>query len=293
MSIPFFGQAKAAAATIVAAFQDTNSLPKPLSQVFIHRHAHYRKWSWGNQLLVALHGYTDARTFKQWKEHGRQVKKGEKAFFILAPMKKKVVDKDTQEEKTVIYGFKGLPVFGLEQTEGPPLPDKTEIDQWIDTLPLIEVARAWGLKVEAQSLPNALGAYQFGKAIRLSVKNLSVWSHELIHAADDKNGNLLERGQQLSSETVATLGGAVLLELLGFHHDSDIGGCWQYINSYAKKSEVDVTEACMQTLERTCLAVALVRDTADDLKASCGCQYVADHVPDEYTETQCRLGSVA
>jgi len=32
----------------------------------------------------------DARVFKQWQKAGRRVKKGAKAFYILAPVKRKV-----------------------------------------------------------------------------------------------------------------------------------------------------------------------------------------------------------
>src|SRR5436853_1118298 len=87
----FYGHAEAAAQKILRAFEDANSLPKPLAQVFIRRKdsPHCRKWSWANQLLVVIHGYTDARGFNQWQEVGRNVKRGERAFYILGPVKKK------------------------------------------------------------------------------------------------------------------------------------------------------------------------------------------------------------
>jgi hypothetical protein len=45
----FYGHAEAAAQKILCAFQDTNSLPKPLAQVFIRwkDRPHCRKWSQG------------------------------------------------------------------------------------------------------------------------------------------------------------------------------------------------------------------------------------------------------
>ncbi len=54
----FYGKAQAAAQRILRAFEDINSLPKPLAKVFIRRKnaPHCRKWSWGNQLLVVLNG---------------------------------------------------------------------------------------------------------------------------------------------------------------------------------------------------------------------------------------------
>ncbi len=104
-----------------------------------------------------------------------------------------------------------------------------------------------------------------GTAIALGVKNLSTWAHELIHAADHRNGKLTELGQHWRSETVAELGGAVLLKILGHHHDADLGGCWEYVQGYAKRQKIDVLKACNLVLERTCEAVALILDTAEEL----------------------------
>lgn len=254
----FYGHAQSAAEKIVHAFEDANSLPKPLAQIFIRRKdsPHCRKWSWGNQLLVALNGYTDARGFQQWQEVGRNVKKGEKAFYILGPIKKKWRNEETSEEKAIILGFKGLPVFGLEQTEGEPLPSgDPAIEKWIESLPLLEVAKRWGLAVgtfDGEGM-GFLGRYLHGEAIELGVKNLSTWAHELVHAADDLNGNLKEKGQHWRSEIVAELGGAVLLEILGFKQEADLGGCWTYIKGYAQKEKISAAEGCMRVLDRTCM----------------------------------------
>jgi len=267
----FYGHAEAAAQKIVRAFADPNSLPKPLAQIFIRRKdsLNCRRWSWGNQLLMILNRFTDARTFKQWQEVGRSVKKGEKAFYILGPIPKKVLDKETGEERQIVVGFKGIPVFGLEQTDGKPLPTgDPNIETWLNSLPLLEVAKEWGLAVDAidGKMASFLGRYRYGEAIELGVKNLSTWAHELVHAADDRNGNLREKGQHWSSETVAELGGSVLLEILGLNQEADLGGCWQYIQTYAEKETISVTEACMRVLDRTCAAVALILDTAEQIK---------------------------
>ncbi len=237
----FYGYAEAAANRIVQAFEDTNSLPKPLAQIFIRRKdsPHCRKWSWGNQLLVILSGYTNARGFRQWQEVGRNVKKGEKAFHILGPVTKKWRKEDTAEDKVIVVGFKGVPVFGLQQTEGRPLPSDPDIENWIESLPLLAVAKQWGLEVGTFDGAGMgfLGRYLHTRAIELGVKNLSTWTHELVHAADDRNGSLKERGQHWRSETVAELGGAVLLEILGMERDADLGGCWGYIQRRFPRKE--------------------------------------------------------
>jgi antirestriction protein ArdC len=267
----FFGHAKAAAESILRAFEDANNLPKPLTQIFIHRKdaSHFSKWSWGNQLLVILRGFTDARGFQQWNAVGRFVRKGEKAFHILGPVKKKITDKETGEEKSIVVGFKGVAVFGYEQTDGEPLPiSDPEIEKWLDSLPLVDVAKAWGLSVDVFNgeTANFLGIYRRRSGIALGVKNLSTWCHELVHAADDRNGTMKELGQHWRSETVAELGGSVVLELLGCKHEADLGGCFGYIETYAEKEKITVVDACMKTLERTCKAVALILDTAQAIR---------------------------
>jgi len=272
----YYGKAEQSASEILAAFQ-SGSMPKALAQVFIHRRDSVpcRAWSCNNQLLVALHGYTEARGFRQWQEVGRSVKAGEKALFILAPLTalKTETDKATGNEvkRPVIFGFKSLPVFGFEQTEGEPLPQgDPEIERWIASLPLLEVARSWGLSIQAYSgkAGKVLGGYSLGKGIYVGVKNLSTWAHELIHAADDKNGNLVEKGQQWCSEVVAELGGAILLECLGLTVESDRGGCWEYVTTYATKAGIEPISACMLVIERTCQAVARVLDEAEKLAGS-------------------------
>ncbi len=267
----FYGKAEEAANLIVDSFRSGN-LPQALAPVFIRRDDDIpcRQWSWNNQLLTALAGHDDARGFRQWKQVGRSVKKGEKSFQILAPVtvKRTVVDDDGKEsDGYAVVGFKSVAVFGYEQTEGAPLADRVESERFIDSLPLIDVARAWGLSVATYSGQpgKAQGKYRPRLAIALGVENHSTWAHELMHAADDRLGNLTERGQHWRSETVAELGGAVLLECIGESVEADLGGCWQYVEAYAKAAEIDATTACMRVLKRVCDAVALILDTADSL----------------------------
>ena len=266
-------KARQAAESILTAFQ-TGNLPKALAPIFVRRKDNVpcRAWSWSNQLLVALAGHADARGYRQWEQVGRHVKKGEKAFPILVPLCGKRTEKDPEtgdeQERKFIYGFTSAPVFGMDQTEGDPLPPPDpEVMAWLESLPLIDVARAWGLSVDAYNgqTGSYLGKYSRGRGIALGVKNLSTWAHEMCHAADDRLGNLQERGQHWRSETVAELGGAILLEMLGHDGESDRGGCWDYVQSYARDAGLEPMTACGRVLTRTCDAVALILDTAEAL----------------------------
>jgi hypothetical protein len=268
--VKYFGDAEEAAVVIVKAFENPGSLPGPIATLFIKTGSDIpcRRWSWRNQLLVALAGYSDARGFRQWQQVNRWVKKGEKSFLILAPVLKTVKDEDTGKEKEILLGFRGIPVFGIGQTDGEALPPADqEATRLVESLPLVEVARKWGLSVEVFEGEQyaAKGVYRRGRSIGLGVKNLSTWAHELIHAADDKAGNLKERGQHWRSETVAQLGAAVLLRLLGYDEEADLGGSWGYIAGYAMAERIEVVSACCQVLERTCQAVQLILNTAEEI----------------------------
>lgn len=268
----YFGRAEEVANKIVESFKEGN-LPKALAPIFIRRKdgVPCRSWSFGNQLLCVIYGTSDARGIRQWNECGRWVKKGSKAFDILVPMLKPatVIDEETKQEKRVevLVGFKTAPVFAVECTEGKEIEKDQEILQWINTLPLVEVARSWGLNVDAYNGQEgkALGHFWKDQAIGLGVQNLSTWCHELCHAADHRLGNLKEKGQHWRSETVAELGGAILLECLGYGTESDRGGCFEYIERYAEAAGLQPIQACMDVLKRACEAVELILTEAGRL----------------------------
>ena len=101
----------------------------------------------------------DARTYKQWQAAGRQVKKGEKAFGIIAPVTKKFRNEEKDEDEIRIIGFRALPVFAYESTEGETLP---EYDCTPAKLPpFFDAAQALGVSVYWKPLSrNAYGYYR-------------------------------------------------------------------------------------------------------------------------------------
>lgn len=271
-----YGKAQSVGEKILFAFQHPETLPEVIAPIFIHRKDDLpcRKWSFRNQFLTALAGTDDARGFKQWQAIGRNVKKGSKAFGILSPCVKKIKDTNTGEDTTKCYGFRVTSVFRLEDTEGEAVETgDPELDQWIEDLPLRDVASAWGISVRTYNgiAGNTLVArYQQTKdggrkAIALGVQDINVFLHELMHAADYQLGNVVEQGQHWRKETVAEFGSAILAECLGLEGGSNLGGAYKYIESYAKAAEKTPQAACLECLDRICQAVALVLDTAETL----------------------------
>lgn len=91
------------------------------------------RWSLNNRLLAIMQlahrgePFEDAHMmgFRQWEKLDRHVRGGEKAIWILAPMTRKIREDaadGTSQDKTIVTGFKGVPVFNVSQTEGAPLP---------------------------------------------------------------------------------------------------------------------------------------------------------------------------
>ncbi len=87
-----------------------------------------------------------------------------------------------------------------------------------------------------------------------------------MHAADHKAGTLtIKPGQQPDNEVVAELGGAVLLQLLGFEIDADVGGAWNYIKSYSKNDKSKAISICCKLIDRICNCVAMILNAHDNV----------------------------
>jgi hypothetical protein len=102
---------------LASADNDTAKLQALLDALNIHSPC--ASYSFKNKVLVLANETLDARTFLQWKEAGRKVKKGAKAFDIFKPCKfKDTGHTDTDGnpvEEAVLFG--ASPVFRSEDTE--------------------------------------------------------------------------------------------------------------------------------------------------------------------------------
>ena len=148
-------------------------------------------WSILNRLIMHNIGHTyDARTFKQWQAVGRHVKKGAKAFAIIAPITvtDKKVDQVTgkEQEEIKVIGFRGMPVFAYEVTDGDPLPvteDNTQKPNSANTSNLMEAIKRLGGKISyAPYDGSTLGYYRPStNEIVLSDRSTITLAHESAH----------------------------------------------------------------------------------------------------------------
>ena len=204
------------------------------------------KWSLSNRILMFIADTQDGRGINQWKKAGRHVKKGAKAFHILAPRFGKK-ENDDGEEEVVLKGFFSIPMFRYEDTEGEPL-DYEQIE--LPNLPLLEVAREWGLSVKP--IPGNYSYYGYysntRKEIALATEEETVFFHELSHAAHARVKGKIKPGQDWKQEIVAELSAAVLCHMVGKDGDAYLGNAYQYIDRYAKEAKVSAISACFQVM---------------------------------------------
>src|ERR1700686_3022756 len=100
--------------------------------------AKFRNYSFGNIMLIARQkpDATNVAGLRTWNSLGRFVRRGEKGIFILAPMvgnkrnKEENAEQNTDAKDTqrTLYGFRGVYVFDIAQTEGKELPTLTEVN---------------------------------------------------------------------------------------------------------------------------------------------------------------------
>lgn len=242
-----------------------------------------RKWSLGNRMLLLISKTQDARGFKQWKAVGRHVKKGAKAVWILAPMfiKKQSVTNEMQpdgttcekvETRQILIGFKAVPVFKVEDTEGNALEyQKLELP----ALPLSEVAQAWNIKVQPAGFEgHAYGWFRPGSNdITLATADEEVWFHELAHAADNRLGHM-KCGQDPLTEIVAELSAACLARMVGRKVTPNMGEHFKYMQGYAAKlyprmpASEAVGRSCWKVFSRVGAVVEEIMKASGDAKLS-------------------------
>ena len=159
--------------------------------------------------------------YKVWEEKNRQVKKGEKALRVLAPVFKKEKDKETGEEKEYLAYFMRVPVFDLSQTIGENL--ETDFTHGNDlNFTLSEITNRGKVKVNFSNKQLTRG-YTDGKEIWVSrhtstEHQICTYFHELAHVFlhFDSNRNELNRPtKELEAEAVSYLVSCYL----GIHND--------------------------------------------------------------------------
>lgn len=249
------GRARAVLASVVEKFK-TSDMTTAIRSVYLDPVPKpCQRWSWGNRVLVALAGTTDARGIRQWREVGRHPRKGSKAVYILAPLTRRVPadgdgGEDGQDTRTITVGWRGVPVFRVQDTEGCAL--KAVKGEPKSLPPLSAVAERWGFSVryDATFRGEDGSCDPRNCEIRLCTADEAVFFHELSHLAHDRlQGEKLKPGQDPEQEAIAELAACVLASMYGRDRQ---GEAYTYISHYADGKDPDsVGRLCLRVVEKT------------------------------------------
>jgi len=188
-----------------------------------------------NNIILAWTQYPELSMlagFKKWLSLGRTVRKGEKAIRILAPLTRKVTDKETDEDIYLVKGFRYVNVFDVNQTEGDNLdfghPDKVKGDISFNKIkqisPLPVVVKYSGTSNGNVNKDRILVAPKDNESAMVATL-----LHEIAHYKLGHVGNNLDKAiKEIEAEAVSQ----VTCKYLGLHNEKS----QYYIRSWCSSS---------------------------------------------------------
>lgn len=163
----------------------------------------FHRYSYANTLLIARQcpGATYVAGYATWRTMAREVRRGERAIWILAPVRlaRRATHRgegpttEEAERERALVGFRPVAVFDLSQTEGAELPPpcrRLEAPDPHSAYPrLVEAAEKVGFRVEEHHFGDGCNGdcSHERRVIRVEVENspaqrVKTLAHELAHA---------------------------------------------------------------------------------------------------------------
>ena len=166
-------------------------------------------------ILMQDENATKVAGYTRWQDLGRQVQKGEKGLYIMAPRFWKEKDENGDETGRTVPSFWPVKVFDIRQTQGKPLPAMVNhLEESEDFLQaVIESYAVHDITFEEKTVYG--GAYGFAKQDRTIVLNsvsphdtqastaIHELAHVLMHMGDDCK--LTSSIKELEAEAVAAV----------------------------------------------------------------------------------------
>ena len=207
----------------------------------------FHRYSIGNQILIMEQCYikgiapAPVATYKQWKELGRQVKKGAKALYMQVPcIYKAKKDTETQEElPPILKGFRYQKLwFVLSETEGLDFEIEEQPPKW-DSKQAMKVLAIQ--EIPFSRVNGNIAGYARGRELAINPiaeGKVMVRLHEMAHIVLGHTENITissmiseRNNQEVEAESVAFICG----NILGLPCLSDSRG---YIQNWLKESEI-------------------------------------------------------
>lgn len=242
---------------------------------YLKMQAAFHQYSFANTMLILAQcpDATRVAGFKTWQKLGRQVRKGEKALWILAPRTFKAKSNDDADaagdddeeapEGKIVVSFRPVPVFDVSQTEGDALPSPVMKLTGGDGGLFIRVkawAEAWGCPVTVADIGGNINGFYEPERHAITVRagmdpaqQLKTLVHELAHAHLHRDFEVYRahRGDcELEAESVAF----VVLHHFGVNSGDYSFG---YVAGWQGGGDLAVTtlKACAKRIQTTAKAI--------------------------------------
>lgn len=223
----------------------------------------FHQYSFGNVMAIARQKPDATRVagFQTWKDLGRFVRKGEKGIAILAPLigKRKNDTEDGAETATAcVYGFRGVYVFDVSQTDGEPLPEfaKASGEPGEAMVRLMAFAASMGIAVEFKPESEMGGAYGWSSGGKIALldgrsdaETVTTFIHELGHELLEhakRRSEVSKTRRELEAEAVSfVVGQSIGLDMNTASAD--------YIRLY--NGDAEMLAESMEAISRTASAI--------------------------------------
>ena len=239
----------------------------------------FTSYSLNNTLLIAMQK-PDATTvagYTTWKSLGRQVKKGEKAIQILAPIiyKKKREDEGEEDDKAsarrdkplseetekILVGFKIVNVFDIAQTEGEPLPEIAHkldgtVDGYADFMKAIKEISPVPIILQTVE-GSANGYYDLTNKYIAIDKDMSqemhvkTGIHEVTHALLHDRDNGMEKDSKPDIETKEVQAESVAFTVCQYYGMDTSDYSFGYISGWSSGKDLRELKESMEVIRKT------------------------------------------
>lgn len=226
-----------------------------------------------------------AATFQAWRAMGRMVRKGERALYVLKPrFARRSADDGQSEDDKKLVGFGVLPLFALQQTDGPPFespvtprdfssPDFTHTVEQLRVVALAQCPHVTAIELRARSSDDAIGTFGWFNRRTQSIVVLTdtppqqqfatlvhELAHAILHGADEHHSRALKEVEAESTSFV-------VCHALGLDTSSF---ALPYVASWAE-GDLDAVAAAGENIRRasmTILDALHATSTPADLEAA-------------------------
>ena len=231
----------------------------------------FYQYSANNCMLIMMQKpeATMIASYKQWqKDFKRQVKKGEHAIRILAPVthkytKEVVMEDGTKEDREGQWiSYMGVPVFDISQTEGEPLP--TLVDRLTGTVEeynslLIKLVSCSPVPVEYEDIQTTANGYYNSMDNRIAIRTgmsqqqtiktlVHEIAHSMLHSKDGEESEADKHTKEVQAESVAY----TVCKWLGIDTS---GYSFGYVAGWSGNKDVKQLTASMEVIRKTAKAI--------------------------------------